>query len=85
MATMVERVAKTICCPNGCVCDQEEPCHAYQVEAVARAAIVELLVPTPTMLEAGREANALTKTNVLGLEYFPPDLAWNAMVKEAMK
>lgn len=73
---MVTKMARAICCPRGCV---GSPCHAYQVELAALAALEAMREPTAEMAMEGSLAD----------DYGTPQSAcaeiYTAMIDAALK
>ncbi len=81
MSDMVERVARAICCPTGCVADHfDDPkvCDYWRCESAARAAIEALRTPTPAMLHMLRTLDRPDARNY-GITL------WNALIDRALE
>ena len=87
---MIERVARAICCPDGCDGDtgSGKPCDIRREDSTsmtqARAAIEAMREPTPEMRINGGIAwvNALPDSETY---VDTADACWKAMINEALK
>lgn len=85
MYEMLDRVARAICCPDGCKGDtgSGNPCYISGEDAMAmrqaRAAIQAMREPTYEMVDAGLLANLEIQDGI------PAENAWRAMIREALK
>jgi hypothetical protein len=78
MPGMVERVARAICCPIGCVAGPRRgPCVSKTALPSARAAIEAMREPTPEMVEAAYEAFTFPETDL--------ERGYTAMIDAALK